>query len=107
MPERSRSRHSGCDSPTSYDPTPDRSSPLRVGSNIDSPLGSVGFQDERDGLGEAVPLTRFLHEAFAPGCREEVEPRPTIVRRHTPLPTNPATRLEPLQCGIEGAVLDE
>src|SRR5580700_8698247 len=49
----------------------------------------------------------FNGQLFAASRRDLVDPRPPIIRRHAPNTVDPAVYLQPLESGVQRALLDE
>src|SRR5262245_32123773 len=64
-------------------------------------------QDAANGRCQAFPLTGFCRELLAAGFRQRVEARSPVVVRGAPFGTDPSLLFEPLQGGVEGAVIDQ
>src|SRR6266568_6178807 len=61
----------------------------------------------RDRQREFGVLPGFNGQLFAASRRDLVDPRPPIVRRHAPDTVDPAVQLQPLESGVQRALLDE
>src|SRR6185436_269764 len=72
----------------------------------EAPMSSSAgeLQDARHGAGVAIPDIRLGGELTPSGGREPVELRLSIVLRQTPLAREPASLLQAVECGVEGAL---
>src|SRR5580692_213210 len=61
----------------------------------------------RDRQREFGVLPGFNGQLFAASRRDLVDPRPPIIRRHAPDTVDPAVYLQPLESGVQRALLDE
>src|SRR5262245_7864058 len=65
------------------------------------------FEDAHDRRRDLAPLTLLARQLGTAGLGERVEPRLPVVVRHTPVGFDETALLEPLQRGIQRAVLDD
>src|SRR5262249_29684775 len=68
---------------------------------------SLRSHHARDRQREFGVLPGFNGQLFAASRRDFVDPRPPIIRRHTPDAVDPAVYLQPLEIGVGRALLDE
>src|SRR5215831_14521449 len=61
--------------------------------------------DSRDGVGQRPPVGGFSGELFAAGGGELVESGAPVVLGRTPLGADPPAFFQPLERGVEGAVV--
>src|SRR3954467_6777361 len=65
-----------------------------------------GSKRQRDRIGDAVPVRSFVAETRASAAREAIELCAAFVVRGAPLAFNQSLTFEPVQRGIEGALLN-
>src|SRR5580704_14126179 len=68
---------------------------------------SLRSHHARDREREFGVLPGFNGQLFAASRRDLVDPRPPIIRRHAPNTVDPAVQLQPLESGVQRALLDE
>src|SRR4030095_13359858 len=68
---------------------------------------SLRSHHARDRQREFGVLPGLNGQLFAASRRDLVDPRPPIIRRHAPDAVDPAVQLQPLQSGVQRALLDE
>src|ERR1700693_1132045 len=68
---------------------------------------SLRSHHARDRQREFGVLPGFNRQLFAASRRDLVDPRPPIFRRHAPDTVDPAVQLQPLESGVQRALLDE
>src|SRR5216684_1927856 len=70
-------------------------------------LGFLWCEDAADRDGEAAPLLGFARKLLAASLGQLVKARFAIVGAGAPFGADPALGLQPLQCRVEGAVVDD
>src|SRR6185312_9198232 len=68
---------------------------------------SLRSHHARDCQGEFGVFSGFNGQLFAASRRDLVDPCPPIIRRHAPDTIDPAVQLQPLESGVQRALLDE
>src|SRR5580704_11707258 len=76
-------------------------------SAVVSTCPSLRSHHTRDRQREFGVLPAFDGQLFAASRRDLVDPRPPIIRRHAPNTVDPAVQLQPLESGVQRALLDE
>src|SRR6266536_1553080 len=76
-------------------------------SAVVSTCPSLRFHHAGDRQREFRVLPSFNGELFAASRRDLVDPRPPIIRSHAPDTVDPAVELQPLESGVQRALLDE
>src|SRR6266853_748474 len=76
-------------------------------SAVVSTCPSLRSHNARDRQREFGVPPGFNGQLLAASRRDLVDPRPPIIRRHAPDTVDPAVQLQPLESGVERALLDE